>query len=267
MAKPLALADRWALVTGASSGIGAEFARQLAARGMHLILCARRIQPMLDLASELHLKHGTQTEVIECDLSRSESLTALEAEIANRGIEISLLVNNAGYGIVGTVDEADPARIQNMLALNIAALTDLTYRFLPSMKSRGLGAIINLSSLAAFQPVAFMGPYAASKAYVLHFSEALHVELRYTGVRVLAVCPGVTRTDFFRVAGVEGWLKKHASLEVDEVVRAALKAVDQHRQYIVPGWRDYLLTWLVRFVTRKRAVMESQRYFRPRKSK
>ncbi|MBS0204621.1 MAG: SDR family oxidoreductase [Planctomycetes bacterium] len=259
------LANQWALVTGASSGLGEEFARQLASRGMHLVLVARRQDMMEKLAAELHLQHGTRCQVISADLSDPAEPKRVLDEIAAREITIELLVNNAGFGIVGEVGNVDLDRSLEMIRLNVSALTELTYRLLPGMLERGRGAILNVSSLSAFQPVAYMGVYAASKAFVLHFSEALHCELKDRGITVTAVCPGVTRTSFFDIAGASGWLQKHASHPVDFVVKRAFKALSRRQQYTVPGWRNYLLTLLVRIASRRRVVKESTRFFRPRR--
>ena len=259
------LVNQWALVTGASAGLGAEFARQLASRGMHLVLVARRGELMEVLAAELHTQHGTRCHVIVSDLSEPGEPQQILNEIAAKGLTIELLVNNAGFGIVGEIDGADVDHILKMLRLNVSALTELTYRLLPGMLERGHGAILNVASISAFQPVAYMGAYAASKAFVLHFSEALHCELKDRGITVTAVCPGVTRTGFFDIAGAPGWLQKHAALEVGYVVRKALKALARRRQCYVPGWRNYLLTLLVRIASRRRVVKESTRFFRPKR--
>ena len=259
------LTDQWALITGASSGLGAEFARQLAVRGMHLVLTARRNELMDALAQELHTKHGTRCEIIPADLSNPAEPQRILKTLEEKGIVIELLVNNAGFGVVGEVHQADVGRLLQLIRLNISASTELTYRLLPGMLERGHGAILNVSSLSAFQPVAYMGVYAASKAFVLHFSEALHCELKDKGITVTAVCPGVTRTSFFDVAGAPGWLQKHSSLTVEEVVKRGLKALARRRQYYVPGWRNYLLTLLVRIASRRRVVKESTRFFRPRR--
>ncbi len=260
------LADQWALVTGASAGLGAEFARQLASRGMHLVLVARRRELMAELAQELHMKHGTRCEIIAADLSDPSEPKRVLDEIFAKGISVELLVNNAGFGVVGDVDHADIDRLLQLIRLNISALTELTYRILPGMLERGHGAILNVSSLSAFQPVAYMGVYAASKSFVLHFSEALHCELKESGITVTAVCPGVTRTSFFDIAGAPGWLQKHSSHEVEPVVKAALKAVARRHQCVIPGWKNFLLTLLVRTASRRRVVKESTRFFRPRRN-
>ena len=258
------LANQWALITGASAGLGAEFARQLAARGMHLVLTARRRDLMDALAQELHTKHGTRCEIIAADLSDPSEPLRILNELDAKGIEIELLVNNAGFGVVGEVHQADVGRLLEMIRLNVAATTELTYRLLPGMLARGHGSILNVSSLSAFQPVAYMGVYAASKAFVLHLSEALHCELKDRGVTVTALCPGVTRTSFFDIAGAPGWLQKHSSLSVETVVKKGLKALVRQRQCAIPGWRNFLLTLLVRIASRRRVVIESKRFFRPR---
>ncbi len=260
-----AYADRWALITGASSGIGAEFARKLAARGMHLVLTARRQELLQQLADELHTRHGTKTEIISGDLVDPAEPQRLIAAIAAKNIQVELLINNAGFGWVGTVDETDLARINGLMQLNIAALTELTYLVLPGMLERGHGGIINVSSVAAFQPVAYMAVYSASKAFVLHFSEALWAECRDRGVTVTALCPGTTQTEFFDVANVPGWLKKHAFSTPDEVVKAGLKGMERGKQFVVPGWRNRLIAFGVRLARRKMVVLQSMKFFRPRK--
>lgn len=259
--------DRWALITGASSGIGAEFASQLAGRGMHLILAARRRDRMTELATDLNTRHGTRCHVVTIDLAEPESGHVLHEEIRRLGVDVELLVNNAGVGLIGQLETTSPEDVRKMLNLNLLTLTDLTYRFLPEMLSRGHGAIVNVSSQAAFQPVAFMGAYAASKSFILHFSEALWAEARSRGVTVMALCPGVTRTDFFDHAGAPGWLEKHSSQTPARVVKVALKSLEKRRQYVVPGWGNYLMTLLVRLATRRTAVNESKRYFRPPREK
>jgi short-subunit dehydrogenase len=261
-----AYADHWALITGASSGIGAEFARQLAARGMHLILVARREEPMKALAQELFTAHGTKTEVISVDLNDPQSPARLIAEVESRGRTVELLINNAGFGYVSEIETVNLSRVLELIQVNIAALTELTYRVLPGMLQRGHGGVINVASVAAFQPVAYMGTYAASKSYVLHFTESLWAEAREKGVTVLALCPGTTRTDFFDISGAApGWLEKNSSQDVGTVVRTAIKALEKKRSYIVSGWKNYILSLLVRLAMRSTVVKESMKYFRPEK--
>lgn len=261
-----AYADQWALITGASSGIGAEFARQLAARGMHLILVARREQLLRQLAVELHKQHGTKCEILVSDLTQPGETERVLADVQQRGLIVELLVNNAGFGYVSTIEKTDVNRVLEMVRLNIGVLTDLTLRVLPGMMQRGHGGIINVASVAGFQPVSYMSAYAASKAYVLHFSEALWAEAREKGVTVTTLCPGTTRTDFFDISGAEpGWLERHSAQEVKPVVKAALKALEKRRQYVVSGWKNYILSLLVRLATRATVVKESMKFFRPKK--
>lgn len=261
-----AYADHWALVTGASSGIGAEFARQLAARGMHLILAARREQALKERAEELHRLHGTKCEIIVADLSLPAEPARLLAEVERRGLTIELLVNNAGFGYRGEIETTDIPRVLELIQVNISALTELTLRVLPGMMHRGHGGVINIGSVAGFQPVGYMAAYAASKAYVLHFSEALWAEAREKGVTVTTLCPGSTRTDFFDVARAPaGWLDRNSAQEVKPVVKAGLTGFEKGRQYVVSGWKNYILSLLVRLATRATVVKESMKYFRPEK--
>jgi hypothetical protein len=232
---------------------------------MHLVLTARRTELLETLARELHTAHGTKTEVIACDLADPASPARLLDDIAARGRTLELLVNNAGFGCIGEIENVAVQRIMDMVQVNIAALTELTYRVLPGMMQRGHGAIINVASVAAFQPVAFMGAYAASKAYVLHFTEAMWAEARDKGVTVMALCPGTTKTDFFGVSGDAGWLSRHSAQDVQPVVRCALKYLEKKRQYIVSGWANYILTLLVRLAMRVIVVKQSMKYFRPKK--
>lgn len=259
--------DRWALITGASSGIGLEFAHRLAARGMHLVLTARRQEQLEQLSSELLTRHGTKTEVIVLDLSEHDAPQKLYDEVKRRGVQVELLINNAGFSVVSDIASTDRERVMQMARLNMGALTELTYLYLPEMMERGHGAIINIASVAAFQPVAYMSAYAASKSYVLHFTEGLWAEARDQGVTVTALCPGTTQTEFFDVAGVEGWLKKHRFQTVDQVVKTGIKALEKRRQYSVSGWGNYFLSLLVRIATRRTVVVESMKYFRPQPQK
>ena len=253
-----------ALVTGASSGIGKEFAHRLAALGMHLVLTARREEEMKALADELDTRHGTRCEIISLDLSTPGHPEKLTNEIQSRNIDIELLVNNAGFANVGTFADTDAQQVFDLVQLNIAALTELSYRLAGPMIERGHGGIINVASVAGFQPVAYMSAYAASKAYVLHFSEALWAEFKDYGVTVLALCPGPTETEFFDVAGVPGWLKGQSAHTPEEVVKTALRSLEKKKHYVVVGWKNYILSLLCRLAPRKMVVNESRKYFRPR---
>lgn len=231
--------------------------------GMHLVLVARREDRLKELAEELDTRHGTRCEVIVSDLSVPDATKRLFDEIASRSIDVELLINNAGFGFVGAIDDTDTSRMMKMIRLNVAALTELTYLFLPAMLKRKHGGIINVASVAGFQPVAYMPVYAAGKAFVLHFSEALWAECKDRNVTVQALCPGTTVTEFFDVAGASGWLKKRRSHSAAYVVRKSIKALDKGRQYVVPGFMNLLLTFGVRVARRKMVVLQSMRFFRP----
>ena len=258
-----AYAGSWSLVTGASSGIGAEFARQLAARGMHCVLVARREDRLRALGQELEAAHGIRCEIVSADLSKPHAGRELLTEVSRRGIAVELLVNNAGFGMVSSVEQTDVGRALELIQVNVAGLTELTLLAAKEMVARGHGGIINIGSIVSFQPVGYMGVYAASKAYVLHFSEALWAELRGHGVTVTTLCPGTTRTPFFDQSGVPGWAERNHGQDVQTVVRAGLDAFDSGRHYVVSGWTNYLASLAVRFATRAAVVKWSLSIFRP----
>ena len=220
-----------ALVTGASAGLGAEFARQLSARGHRLVLAARRKDRLDDLAAELG-----NARAVEIDLSRTGAASKLIDEIEGAGESIDLLINNAGFGLHGRFDKADPKRLRQMIDLNCGALTELCRAALPAMVERKTGAILNVASTAAFQPGPGMAVYFATKAFVLSLSEALHEEVRRFGVKVVALCPGLTHTEFGQVAG----FKAKASIdrffmESGPVVQAGIEALENNKAVAIPG--------------------------------
>lgn len=189
------------LITGASTGIGAEFARQFAARGDDLVVVARSADRLDNLAAQLRETHGVQVTVVPMDLSVPTAAGDLWQRTNSLGLEIDVLVNNAGFGTHCDVADADPQRLEDAVELNCRTLVGTTARYLPQMRARGRGTIINIASTAAFQPLPQMAVYGASKAFVLSFTEALWAEEREHGIRVLAVCPGLTDTPFFELAG------------------------------------------------------------------
>jgi short-subunit dehydrogenase len=237
------------LITGASSGIGEEFARRLAARGDDLLLVARSEDKLIALCNELGRAHGVKCQQFALDLSKEGAGRVLFDEAQGRGLEVATLVNNAGFGSMGDFASLDLARELNMIELNVRALVELSHLFLTGMRERGRGAIINVASTAAFQPVPFMATYAATKAFVLSFSEALWEENRARGVKVLALCPGVTETNFFAA----GEMRKPPMRSVQtpqEVVRVALAALEQNRSHVISGWFNYAQTQAQRLVSR-----------------
>jgi short-subunit dehydrogenase len=212
-----------ALITGASAGIGAEFAARLAGLQYDLVLVARRRDRLEAIAAAQRAAHGIRVEVIEADLSLAGAPDAIVAGVARAGMTVDLLVNNAGFGTHGRFETIPPERERDEIAVNVTALVALTRAFLPAMLERGRGGVINVASTAAFQPVPYMAVYGATKAFVRSFSEALHEEVRDRGVRVLALCPGVTATEFFDVdAGAA-----HGPIRTTrDVVTTALKSYD-----------------------------------------
>jgi uncharacterized protein len=220
-----------ALITGASAGLGAEFARQLSKRGCRLVLAARRKDRLDSLAAELG--HARSVEI---DLSGEDAAAELIRNLSDAGETVDLLVNNAGFGLHGRFDKADPKRLRQMVDLNCGALTDLCREVLPAMVERRSGAILNVASTAAFQAGPGMAVYFATKAYVLSLSEALHEEVRRFGVRVTALCPGPTRTEFGEVAGFKGnGAFDRFAMDSETVVRAGLDALDRNKAVAVTG--------------------------------
>ena len=232
-----------ALVTGASSGIGAELARELARHGHDLFLAGRDRGRLEALSAELAGGHGVQAEALPADLSSEAGVRGLAAAVAERAPDMEVLVNDAGVGMQGPFAESEPEALLAMLRLNVVALTLLTRLIVPRMRARGLGRILNVASTAAFVPGPFMACYYASKAYVLSFSVALSRELSGSGVTVTALCPGPTRSAFADRAGVaKARLFKGAGvMEAAEVARVGYRGLAAGRAIVVPGLRNRLL--------------------------
>ena len=235
-----------ALITGASAGLGVEFARQLAARGYRLILAARRKDRLDALAAELG-----NARVIAIDLAEPGAAAALIAECDAAGAQVDLLVNNAGFGLRGPFTKLDAGRQREMIDLNVGALTDLCRLIGPRMAERRSGAILNVASTAAFQPGPKMAVYFATKAYVLSFTEALHEELKPFGVKVSALCPGPTRTEFGEVAGF-GQDSRFDSIAMSavEVVRTGLTGLEKNQAVVITGALNKAGAWGTRFLPR-----------------
>ena len=239
-----------ALITGASSGIGEVFARRLAARGENVVLVARSGERLNAVCNELGRAHANVVaQAVALDLSEADAPQKLFDETSRRGLEVETLINNAGFGSMGEFLTLDLARELNMIDLNVKALVALTYLYLKPMRERKRGAIINVASTAAFQPVPYMATYAATKAFVLSFSEALWEENRARGVKVMALCPGVTSTNFFDAAQVEPPPLRIAQTP-EEVVDTALAALARGRSHVISGWLNYLQTEAERLLPR-----------------
>ncbi len=237
MALPPPSDNSTALVTGASAGIGISIARELAARGHGLTLVARREDKLHEVADEL-AEDGLRIEVISADLADAASRDALEARIAELGLTVEILVNNAGFGGFGVFAEQEREREVQMVRLNIEAVVDLQARYLPGMVERGRGAVINLASTASFQPIPENATYAATKAFVLSQGEAIHEELRGTGVTLTSVCPGPVKTEFADVAGIGGAEDRTPNfiwLTPEQVAEAAISGAESGSRVVVPG--------------------------------
>lgn len=245
------------LITGASSGIGAALARGLAARGSGLVLVARRAERLEALADELRGAHGVPAAAVSADLTRPGAGRDLAAEVDRRGIRVTSLVNNAGIGADGAFADQDPAELERLIALNVTALVDVSRAFLGRLDAGGY--LVNVASMAAYQPVPGMAVYAASKAFVLSFTEALWWEAREDGPRVLAFSPGLTRTEFFDGIGSEGYAGRFRT--PDEVAAALVRVLDRSRPgpSAVSRAGDAVAAALSRMPGRRAAVLATAR--------
>jgi hypothetical protein len=254
------------LITGASTGIGAEFARQFAARGDDLVVVARSADKLEELAARLRAAHGVDVTVLAMDLSLPSAADELWQRTTRLGLEIAVLVNNAGVGVHRDVADADPRRLEDAVELNCRTVVGTTARYLPDMRARGAGTIINVASTAAFWPLPKMAIYGATKAFVLSFTEALWAEERKHGVRVLAVCPGMTDTPFFEAAG-EGAVvgaSRSAALGLtrtpQQVVDSTMRALAGRKPSIVDGAVNALVARvLVRLLPRRSLIAVCER--------
>lgn len=249
------------LITGASSGIGAELAREFAKHGHHLVLVARSEDKLMALAGELNAAHDTECSVVAADLGLPDGPKAVVTALHDAGIEVDILVNNAGIIDVGPFVDTDTEKFQQLVALNVGAVTTLTSYLLPHMLERRFGRILNVASLAGFQPIPSMAVYAASKAYVLSFTESLSEELRGTGVRVTALCPGMTDTNMVTEIKAQSetaqWAPSFLISDPKEVAAEAYKATMSGQTILVPGipnqlaaaWAQVSPRWVVRTVT------------------
>jgi short-subunit dehydrogenase len=241
-----------ALITGASSGLGADFARQLAARGCGLILVARRADRLRELQAEISASYGVLVECLAMDLVEGDAPQKLydQLKAANRTVDV--LVNNAGYGVFGEFWITPWERLHQMLELDMVALTHLTRLFVADMLLRNSGYILNVASTGAFQPTPTYAAYSAAKSYVLSLSEALHYELRHTSVKCTVLCPGVTRTEFFEVAGQKmTTFQRLTIMESADVARIGIEAMLKGRSSVVAGGFNALVAWSTRLMPRQ----------------
>ena len=249
------LRGKTALITGASSGLGADFARELAGRGADLILVARRREALEKLAMELRAATGVKVQVMPTDLSDGAERERLAAAVQAAGIAVDMLVNNAGFGVYGPFADADWARVDQMLQLDVVALTHLTRLFVHGMKARGYGRILQVASTGAFQPTPTYAAYAAAKSYVLSFGLALDHELRGSGVCCTTISPGVTATEFFQVSGQrQTWYHRSTAMSPAAVARIGVRALLAGRSSVVAGWMNAFMAWTTRFMPRPLAA-------------
>jgi short-subunit dehydrogenase len=246
---PGELKKGWAVVTGASSGIGLAFARELARRGHPVLAVARRRERLDGLAREA-AEHGGLIEPLTADLQTDDGLASVARRMTELG-SIALLVNNAGVATAGDFKSAPLQEELGAVRLNVVAVVTLTHHVLSEMTRRGSGAVINVASVVAFQPFPHFAIYAATKAFVLSFTEALAEEVKGTGVRIVALCPGAARTEIDVFAHNEGLLGRLPSLTPEEIVEAALRALNDGSVVEVVGWLNWMSTFMVRFMPRR----------------
>jgi short-subunit dehydrogenase len=254
--------NKWALVTGASAGIGLALATELAAGGTHLILTARRQDRLEALARALTKTHAIEAEIFVADLTEHESPEKIFAFTKQKGLATELLINNAGFGQYGELPEVGTERLLDMVQVNCSAVVHLTRLFLPDMVSRGRGDILILASTAAFQAVPYISTYAATKAFDLLFAEGLAEEMKPHGIRVCALCPGSTESEFHAVAGQEQFTQaKQESAE--KVARTGLQALAAGQSYVISGLGNYLGVHSQRIVPRRTVTRIAASMFRP----
>lgn len=255
-----------ALITGASGGIGAAFAVELAKRQHNLILVARSEAKLQQLAAQVQEEFNILVEIIVQDLTALGATNAVFEAVTEKGWTVDLLVNNAGFGDYGAFADRPLAKQVEMVQLNIVALVELSHLFLSGMRQRKSGSIINVGSIAAFGPMPYLSIYAASKAFVLSFSEALWAENKDLGIRVLALCPGPTESDFFKAAEFPEALASNTGqklVSADEVVRDALKALDKNESNVVTGGSiNQIIVNMPRFMPRELLVNSVAKVFR-----
>jgi uncharacterized protein len=255
---------KWAIVTGASAGIGLELSKQLAEGGANLFLTARRTERLERLAADLSANHGIKAEILSVDLTRPEGPAEIYAATTQKGIEVELLVNNAGFGAFGNAWEITAEKMLEMIQVNCSAVVHLTRLYMPAMISRGRGDILIVSSVAAFQAVPYNSVYAATKAFDLLFSEGIAEEVRAHGVRVCALCPGSTETEFQKVADQPDRASRSPET-AEKVARVGLEALAAGKSVVISGFKNKLMTESQRLAPRSFVVRMAEKMMRPQK--
>ncbi len=257
-------AGKWALITGASAGIGVAFASQLASEGTHLVLTARRRDRLEELAAKLQLAHGIRTEVVAADLARPEGPQEIYDFTKHKKIEIDLLINNAGFGQYGELTKVETQRLLDMVQVNCLAVVHLTRLYLAEMVARRRGDVLILASTASFQAVPYISTYAATKAFDLLFAEGLAEEMKPYGIRVCALCPGSTESEFHVIAGQEKFSSKKQET-AEKVARTGLEALADGKSYVISGMRNFMGAQSQRLVPRRTVTKIAAKMFRPEK--
>lgn len=252
------------LITGGSGGIGEAFARSLAKEGHNLVLVARSEDKLSALCDELMLEHKITAHYVAIDLNDYQADLRLFKETVNHDLEINFLINNAGFGSMGYFADLDLERELSMISLNVMVLVSLTHRYLRLMVEEGEGTIINVSSAASFQPLPFMATYAASKAFVTSFTQAIAEEYGPKGIRIMNLCPGATDTGFFDAARMEEPVMIKGVQEPEEVVETALNALEKGKSSVVSGWMNYFVSRAVRFSPDKMVTASVAKVLRPK---
>lgn len=246
----MSIIGKWALVTGASSGLGVDFARMLAERGCHLILVARRTDLLEKVKTEIQGHFENEILLVSCDLSHPSGIQTLLNEIEKQKIQVDILINNAGFGIFKEFSEFDLAKQLNMIDLNIKTVVELSHHFGKKMKEQKFGYILNVASTAAFQPGPYFNVYCATKSFVLSFTEALHIEMAPHNVSVTTLCPGVTKTEFFDIAGNTPPMLRMIMMKSEQVCRIGLEALFAGKMTVIPGFINKLFVFSIRFTPR-----------------
>jgi short-subunit dehydrogenase len=256
--------DKWALVTGASAGIGKALAAGLAAGGAHLVLTARRRDRLEQLAAELKSKHKINVEIVEADLARPSAPEEIFAFTKEKGIAVEVLVNNAGFGQFGELTSVDSQRLLEMVQVNCGAVLHLTRLYLPDMVARRSGGVLIVASTAAFQAVPYISTYAATKVFDLYLAEGLAEEMKPHGVHVCALCPGATESEFHEVAGHPAHTRRRGET-AEKVAKTGLRALAAGKSYVISGLGNYLGAHGERLVPRRVVTRVAAKMFRPGK--
>lgn len=246
------LHGKTALVTGASSGLGVDFARHLAARGCNLILVARREHQLRAVQEEISQRYGVDVLIIPMDLAAANAPQTLYDQIKAEGKQVDVLINNAGYGLYGRFTEIEWEREKNMLELDIITLMHLTKLFVKDMVTRNYGFILLVASIGAYQPSPLYASYSAAKSFVLNFGEALNYELSKTNVRCTVISPGITATEFLKVSGQQASLyQRLAMMKSEDVTRIGIESMLKGKPSVVPGWLNAISVWSNRLMPRR----------------